>query len=224
MSPVHRLGRRAYGMGGSSGTTLPPGRVPGLVAGAAMNRALNQPVHATEQPGIAKQYAAIPWRMRGGFLEVMLVTSRRRGRWIVPKGWQAKGLTPLQSAEREAFEEAGVIGRVGPEPIGSYRYSWPREDGSSEPRHVTVFGLHVLGTLVNWPERDQRKRLWWPLDAACDAVGEPALAELLGSLGSHSLKAGQSVSTDGSGQDFSSHAPGSQGLRSTEEMRTFEAH
>ncbi|MDQ2705331.1 MAG: NUDIX hydrolase [Pseudomonadota bacterium] len=160
-----------------------------------MNGMLDAAVHAAGRGRPARQYAAMPWRMKGGFLEVMLVTSRRRGRWIVPKGWPAKGRSPSQSAEREAFEEAGVIGRVGDEPIGSYFYAWPRDDGSSEPRHVTVFDLHVLGTLVDWPEKGQRKRLWRRLDAACEVVDEPGLAELLESLRSHSRKVGRSALT-----------------------------
>lgn len=165
----------------------------------------NRQALATGQPDVARQYAAVPWRMRGGFLEVMLVTSRRRGRWIVPKGWRVKGRSPSESAEREAFEEAGVIGHVGTEPIGSYHYSWPGEDGSRELRHVTVFGLHVLGTLVDWPEKGQRKRMWWPLDAACEAVAEPGLAELLRSLSSHSGSAGRSVLTGPSARQVKSY-------------------
>ena len=223
VSLVHRLGHRAFGMGGADEAASSSGPAPGLVAGAAMSRAQKQSAHATAQPGVARQYAAVPWRMRGGFLEVMLVTSRRRGRWIVPKGWQVKGRTPSESAEREAFEEAGVIGRVGPEPIGTYRYSWPREDGSRMPRHVTVFGLHVLGTLVSWPEKGQRKRLWWSLDAACDVVGEPGLAEVLRSLGPQSGKAGQPAPTGAAGQDLRPLAPVSPKLRSAAAMRSLEA-
>jgi 8-oxo-dGTP pyrophosphatase MutT (NUDIX family) len=165
----------------------------------------NRQALATGQPDVARQYAAVPWRMRSGFLEVMLVTSRRRGRWIVPKGWRVKGRSPSESAEREALEEAGVIGHVGTEPIGSYHYSWPGEDGSRELRHVTVFGLHVLGTLVDWPEKGQRKRMWWPLDAACEAVAEPGLAELLRSLSSHSGSAGRSVLTGPSARQVKSY-------------------
>jgi predicted NUDIX family NTP pyrophosphohydrolase len=148
---------------------------------------------------VAQQYAALPWRIsQQGRLEVLLVTSRRRGRWTVPKGWQVKGRSPVQSAEREAFDEAGVVGQSGSDSIGSYRYSRQLDDVSAEPRNVTVFGLHVRGTLLNWPESGQRKRQWWPIDEACVVVGEPGLAELLKGLRSH---AGRSLAMDAGG-DF----------------------
>lgn len=133
--------------------------------------------------GAARQYAALPWRVgRSGALEVLLVTSRRRGRWILPKGWPAAGRSAAQSAAREAFEEAGVIGRPGSEPVGSYTCAALRDDGSVEPRDVVVFGLQVNGTLHDWPEKGRRRRAWWPVGEAAELVGEPGLAHLLGLL------------------------------------------
>src|SRR5690606_4821481 len=89
-----------------------------------------------EADAISEQYAALPWRVgRHGGIEILLVTSRQRGRWIVPKGWQATGLSPSRSAAREAFEEAGVIGPIGPDPIGSYRYAKLLEHGRVELRN-----------------------------------------------------------------------------------------
>jgi 8-oxo-dGTP pyrophosphatase MutT (NUDIX family) len=130
-----------------------------------------------------RQFAALPWRVgRKGRFEVLLVTSRRRGRWILPKGWPAPGCSAARSAAREAFEEAGVIGRPGDEPLGSYSHSYVREDGSVGLREVAVHGLQVQGTLVDWPEKGQRKRAWWPVEEAASLVGEPGLAELLRSL------------------------------------------
>jgi 8-oxo-dGTP pyrophosphatase MutT (NUDIX family) len=60
------------------------------------------------------QYAALPYRRTGAAdPEVMLVTSRGRQRWIIPKGWPHGGRAPCDSAAREAFEEAGILGEVG---------------------------------------------------------------------------------------------------------------
>ncbi|QPC92978.1 NUDIX hydrolase [Mesorhizobium sp. INR15] len=135
------------------------------------------------QDTLLQQYAALPWRVnQEGFLEVLLVTSRRRHRWTVPKGWQVKHRSASQSAETEAFEEAGVIGLIGPQPIGSYLYSKRRDDGSFEPCSVTIFGLYVQAELHTWPERSMRKRRWLSAAAACDVVGEPTLAEFLKTL------------------------------------------
>ena len=137
----------------------------------------------TGDDGVLQQYGALPWRVgRRGALEVILITSRTRGRWILPKGWLAKGRTPAQSAAREAFEEAGVVGKPDPTPIGSYRYMKRRADGTVEPCDVTLFSLQVQGTLLNWPERYQRRRCRRPIHEAADLLAEPELARLLRSL------------------------------------------
>jgi 8-oxo-dGTP pyrophosphatase MutT (NUDIX family) len=64
------------------------------------------------KPAACMQYGALPYRFtEAAALEVLIVTTRQSKRWIIPKGWPIKGLTPSKSAAREAFEEAGVIGR-----------------------------------------------------------------------------------------------------------------
>src|SRR6266436_5916091 len=69
------------------------------------------------------QYAALPYRLSGrSRTEVMLVTSRETQRWIIPKGWPQRGRAPYDSAAREAFEEAGVVGAVGRRSVGSFPY------------------------------------------------------------------------------------------------------
>jgi 8-oxo-dGTP pyrophosphatase MutT (NUDIX family) len=69
------------------------------------------------------QYAALPYRLNGKTrTEIMLVTSRETQRWIIPKGWPQKGKAPHDSAAREAFEEAGVVGAVGKRSVGSFPY------------------------------------------------------------------------------------------------------
>src|SRR5260221_5941699 len=69
------------------------------------------------------QYAALPYRLNGrSRTEVMLVTSRETQRWIIPKGWPQRGRAPYDSAAREAFEEAGVVGAVGRRSVGSFPY------------------------------------------------------------------------------------------------------
>ena len=186
LSLVHCVPHRSCGLAAFD-KAFPPFRHGHRPAAGAAVSALPlqacEPGEAIGSVAAARQYAALPWRIgRNGTVEVLLVTSRRRGRWLLPKGWPMAGRSPAQSAAREAFEEAGVIGRLGNEPIGSYFYVWPHEDGSVEPRDVTVFGLQVKGTLLDWPEKGQRKRAWRPIDEAAGLVGEPALADLLRSL------------------------------------------
>ena len=68
------------------------------------------------------QYAALPYRMREAVLEVLLITSRETGLWIIPKGWPHKGLSPHAVAVREAYEEAGLRGKIKGRALGAYRY------------------------------------------------------------------------------------------------------
>ena len=132
---------------------------------------------------VLEQSGALPWRIgRCGSLRVMLITSRRRGRWIVPKGWLWEGRSPRTSAEREAFQEAGVIGTTSRAPLGEFRYLKSRADGSQVFCDVALLGLKVRGTLLQWREKGQRKRKWCTLPEAAELIAEPDLKRLLTEL------------------------------------------
>jgi 8-oxo-dGTP pyrophosphatase MutT (NUDIX family) len=107
------------------------------------------------------------WITEAGTLEILLITSRTRRRWIIPKGWPIKGLKPSKSAAREAYEEAGVRGTVSTKPIGRFVYDKIRdEDGRAVPCEVVVFGLKVKRQLKTWPEAKERELRWLaPADA-----------------------------------------------------------
>ena len=75
----------------------------------------------TGEPHI--QYAALPWRMPGKRLEILLLTSRDTGRWVIPKGWPKKGLRPWETAAEEAYEEGGIHGAIEQAALGWYDYS-----------------------------------------------------------------------------------------------------
>ena len=85
------------------------------------------------------------------------MTSRETGRWVIPKGWLAKGVRDHKSAAREAMEEAGVSGRIGTKPIGSYRYC-KRDEKAEQLLIVSVFLLAVSNQKNHWPEQEQRQR------------------------------------------------------------------
>ncbi len=124
------------------------------------------------------QSGILPYRGRDDTLEFLLVTSVRSRRWVIPKGHIESGLTPRQSAEKEAFEEAGVNGRITPERIGYYLYNKDDVAGGS-PYQVEVFAMQVLDVMESWPEDVSRKRKWMsPADAAA-AVAEEDLGKLI---------------------------------------------
>jgi 8-oxo-dGTP pyrophosphatase MutT (NUDIX family) len=127
------------------------------------------------------QFAAIPFSVGpDGGTRVMLLTSRETRRWIIPKGWPMKGHKAREVAEQEAYEEAGVIGRIiGKRPVGSYHYS--KSLPSQEPIlcRVSVFLLLVERVMDDWPEKNERKRAWFETAEAASLVDEGGLSEIL---------------------------------------------
>jgi 8-oxo-dGTP pyrophosphatase MutT (NUDIX family) len=109
----------------------------------------------------------------------MLVTSRETHRWVLPKGWAEKRLTGPQLAAKEAFEEAGLLGEITPDPVGSYVYLDRLPGGRALACDVAVFPLRVERLLDDWPERRQRERRWFTVAEAAMAVEEGSLVTLL---------------------------------------------
>jgi 8-oxo-dGTP pyrophosphatase MutT (NUDIX family) len=126
---------------------------------------------------VFQQSAVVPFRRRGEGVEVLLITSLKKKRWIVPKGLIEPDLSPQASAAQEAFEEAGVEGVVRPERLGEYTY---RKWGGV--CRVDVFLMEVRDVLDDWPERALRTRRWVGPEEAAGMVREPRLAEILRDL------------------------------------------
>jgi len=134
-------------------------------------------------PKVGEQIAALPMRVKDdGTLEILMVTSRGTGRWVMPKGWEMDGKKPWRAAEIEALEEAGAVGFIGHEVIGTYRYTKIRDDGKVMPCKVRVYPMVVEKLKRRWKERDQRVRRWFSPKAAAKRVVEEDLAKLLLSL------------------------------------------
>ena len=125
-----------------------------------------------------------------GYRLVLLITSRETRRWVLPKGWPKPGVLPHRQAAREAFEEAGITGRIERTRIGQYTYAKLLRNGRMLHCRVDVFPLLVERFLDDWPERGQRELAWFTLGEAATLVEEPDLAALLldiaaGSYGLH---------------------------------------
>lgn len=125
------------------------------------------------------QAAALPWRMTKAGVEVMLITSRDTGRWVVPKGWPEGRESLAESAAREAFEEAGVKGAVAQQEAGRYFYGKTIAGGLAWPCEVAVFPIEVDREARKWREMKQRTRRWMPSQAAAHLVDEPDLGEII---------------------------------------------
>lgn len=125
------------------------------------------------------QVAALPVRRRtASSIEVLLITSRETGRWVIPKGWPWPKASDHQAAAGEAWEEAGVRGRISRNRIGKFHYA-KRQNGGSQIVEVSVYLLEVTEIVDDWPETNERRRKWVTPRQAAALVDEPELKELL---------------------------------------------
>ena len=123
-----------------------------------------------ESPRYVRQAAALP--LRNG--RVCLVTSSNGKRWVIPKGLIEPGQTGGETALQEAWEEAGLVGSLRPEPIGSFIYEkW------CGVCHVTVFVLEVTEMKQDWPERALRQRIWTTPTGAIERLDDAGLVDIL---------------------------------------------
>jgi 8-oxo-dGTP pyrophosphatase MutT (NUDIX family) len=144
---------------------------------------MNEMPEIRQDEGLGEQIAALPFRRdRNGKLQVLMVTSRETGRWVMPKGWTMDGHKPWVAAEIEALEEAGAEGYISSECIGRYHYDKRLADGSTRRCRVRVYPMMVRRLKRDWKERRERERRWFSAKGAARRVDEPELADLLRSL------------------------------------------
>lgn len=134
---------------------------------------------AEDRDGLPIQCGAVCWRKHRGSVEVLLITSRDTGRWVIPKGWPMPGLSPEAAAAQEAWEEAGVCGVMNPLCVGRYGYQKCLSLTASVPCAVAVYGMRVDKLAKAFPERKERQRKWFPQQEASTLVAEPELAMII---------------------------------------------
>lgn len=145
-----------------------------------MNKPVPGTAPATLQGAPREQVAALCTRKSGGRREVLLITSRDTGRWVLPKGWPMRGKSLAQAALQEAWEEAGVRdARVRAKRVGVYHYDKRLEDGVVLPIRVQVFLARVRKMTDRFPEAHERDRRWMRPKKAAELVDEPELQALL---------------------------------------------
>ncbi|MBY5459594.1 NUDIX hydrolase [Rhizobium leguminosarum] len=150
-----------------------------------------------------QQYGALCYRVKkkSGEVEVLLMTSRDTGRWVIPKGWPMTRKCAHEVAMQEAFEEAGVRGVVETETLGAYTYSKVLRDGVQVICKVQVYALEVTDMAKNFKEKGERRIEWVSFDEAAGRVREPELRHLFLAFKKKmtdrlSAKAAKQVSTD----------------------------
>jgi uncharacterized protein Yka (UPF0111/DUF47 family)/8-oxo-dGTP pyrophosphatase MutT (NUDIX family) len=125
------------------------------------------------------QYGVLPYRVDGeAGLQILLITSKERRRWVIPKGNPIPSLLAYEAGAREAFEEAGVEGKISPDPVGTFGYDKRKRAGPAAAV-VTVYPLLVTRQARDWPERRLRDTRWFAPAEAAEAVEEPDLKALI---------------------------------------------
>lgn len=127
---------------------------------------------------VRSQFAALCYRVKEGKVEICLVTTRRTGRWILPRGWPMHKQTPAEAAAAEAWEEAGVTGKPIDRCLGVYSYVKPLPEAAA-PVLVMVYPVRITKVHARWPERKQRRRKWLSPKQAAKRLAEPELRRIV---------------------------------------------
>lgn len=126
---------------------------------------------------VFNQSGVIPYRERNGKIEILLITTRDRQRWVIPKGGIVHGMTPPASAAKEAWEEAGVIGRVDTKEVGTYKY---RKRGKIYLVKMYLLPVEIVSN--NYPEASTRYRRWLDATLAMKLIKKDSLKRILKGL------------------------------------------
>ncbi|MGB6867477.1 MAG: NUDIX hydrolase, partial [Candidatus Aminicenantaceae bacterium] len=126
---------------------------------------------------IYNQSGVVPFRLEKGKAQILLITSRSGKRWVIPKGIIEPDLSPIESAQKEAYEEAGVSGKICGKAVGTYTYN--KWGGTCT---VKVFLLKVEETIEDWPESYFRTREWMSVEEAVKRIDEAKLKEIINKL------------------------------------------
>ena len=112
-----------------------------------------------------KHSCVIPYRISNGSIELLLITSIKKQKWIFPKGFIEFNLSAFESAKKEAYEEAGVIGENETVELGSFELK-----KKNQTSHVKIFSMEVTKELKDYPEKNLRKRKWFNISDALENI------------------------------------------------------
>ena len=123
------------------------------------------------------QSGVLPYRRKDDKMEVLLITSIRKKKWIIPKGYVEFNLSHFESAKKEAFEEAGVYGENETIELGSFKVS--KAIGIC---YIQVYSMEVNKILDDYPDKEKRKRKWFSIEEAAQNVDIPELKQIITNL------------------------------------------
>ena len=120
------------------------------------------------------QSGIIPFCRKDDHIEVLLITNKKKDKWGIPKGLVEEGLSASESAQKEAFEEAGIYGKIYKPSLG--KYSIKKWDGKCR---IKVFAMEVTQILDKWPEDILRRREWNTIEEAAGKVKNKKLQGMI---------------------------------------------
>jgi 8-oxo-dGTP pyrophosphatase MutT (NUDIX family) len=134
----------------------------------------------TNSTGERIHVAAVCYRLKSGEPEFLLVRTRS-GRWTFPKGGVDDDATYAEAAAREAYEEAGVKGRIEHEPFHWYFHS--KRSRFTSHRSIVPVQAHLceVERLVS-PAEHHRDPTWFKADKARRRLRENRSPELAGEV------------------------------------------
>ncbi len=123
------------------------------------------------------QSGVIPYRRTKNGIEVLLITSVKKKKWVIPKGFIEFNLSPFESAKKEAYEEAGILGTNETIELGYFG-----NQKSIGICHVKVYAMEVIEMLDEYPEKIQRNRKWFNIKEAASAVEVKEISDMITKL------------------------------------------
>ena len=123
-----------------------------------------------------KRVAVIPVIRKNNKYKICLVTSRDEGKWILPTGKHEKKRSDREVAVIEAFEEAGVVGKIDKKFCKSLHLASP---SGKKKRKTTLYLIRVDKQLKQWPEKNQRRRVMVELENLGRYIADKKLKKLL---------------------------------------------
>ena len=136
-------------------------------------------LQSASKSDVRTQFAALCYRVVKGKMQILLITSRGTGRWIIPRGWPMDNKTPSEAALIEAWEEAGVKGKVHEVSLGLFSYTRTIGEEGLVPCVAMVYPVKVKLLEDEYPEAGQRKRRWLSREKAAARVDEPELQNII---------------------------------------------
>ncbi|EFX04743.1 nudix domain containing protein [Grosmannia clavigera kw1407] len=114
---------------------------------------------------------------------VMLIRSTRRKGWVLPKGGWETDEECQAAAQREAWEEAGILVQIDFDLGDIVETRPPKAPSKTKTREKALYRFYeatVTSEENDWPEKSKRQRQWMTFEVAYDALKErPELQEAL---------------------------------------------